>query len=189
MTSGLFWGVFGGLKLWGNWFNELIGLGPALGISSDLDSPLMHRISIMNITLVIGAFSAALLAGHFRLNRPPPQEYLMAAFGGIMMGMGAILAGGCTTGGFFTPLMFSSPAGWAMWAGLLAGAFIGLKLLLWAMEHIQWGTKAPVVTGESRLKPYYPLFGFLTLILLLIWAESWFQSDNAKLASRAIIYD
>jgi len=147
----------------------------------------MHRISIMNITLVIGAFSAALLAGHFRLNRPPPQEYLMAAFGGIMMGMGATLAGGCTTGGFFTPLMFSSPAGWAMWAGLLAGAYIGLKLLLWTMEHIQWGTKAPAVTGESRLKPYYPLFGFLVLILLLIWAEAWFQSDNAKLASRAII--
>ena len=27
MISGLFWGVFGGLKLWGDWFNSAIGLG------------------------------------------------------------------------------------------------------------------------------------------------------------------
>ena len=32
MISGLFWGVFGGLKLWGDWFNNLIGLGPLLGV-------------------------------------------------------------------------------------------------------------------------------------------------------------
>ena len=32
MISGLFWGVFGGLKLWGDWFNSAIGLGPVLGL-------------------------------------------------------------------------------------------------------------------------------------------------------------
>lgn len=45
MASGLFWGVFGGLRLWGDYLNSLLGLGPVLGISADLDSPLMHRIS------------------------------------------------------------------------------------------------------------------------------------------------
>jgi hypothetical protein len=29
MLSGLVWGVFGGVKFWGDWFNNLIGLGPA----------------------------------------------------------------------------------------------------------------------------------------------------------------
>ena len=33
MASGLFWGIFGGLKLWGDWFNSLIGLGGLLGAS------------------------------------------------------------------------------------------------------------------------------------------------------------
>ena len=37
MGSGLFWGVFGGLKLWGDYLNNAIGLGPALGIKAELD--------------------------------------------------------------------------------------------------------------------------------------------------------
>ena len=62
MGSGMFWGVFGGLKLWGDYLNNAIGLGPVLGIKPELDSPLMHRISLMDITLLLGAFSAALLS-------------------------------------------------------------------------------------------------------------------------------
>lgn len=56
MASGLFWGVFGGIKLWGDHFNRLIGLGPALGISENLKGPLDHQISVMNIALLLGAF-------------------------------------------------------------------------------------------------------------------------------------
>ena len=121
MISGLFWGVFGGLKLWGDWFNTAIGLGPLVGVPEHLDGPFMHRLSLMNITLVIGAFCAALLSGKFFISRPPKLEYIWAALGGSFMGLGATLAGGCTTGGFFTPVMHSSPTGWAMWGGLLAG--------------------------------------------------------------------
>ena len=87
------------------------------------------------ITLVIGAFAAALMSRQFRISRPPRLEYVWGAVGGALMGIGASLAGGCTTGGFFTPLMFASPAGWAMWAGLLAGAYLGLKLLPVAMDE------------------------------------------------------
>ncbi len=187
VASGLFWGVFGGLKLWGDWFNNLIGLGPVLGIKTELDSPLLHRISLMDITLVIGAFCAALLARQFRINRPPKLELLTGALGGMLMGVGASLAGGCTTGGFFTPLTFASPAGWAMWAGLLAGAFLGLKALLWVMENISWGTAPPVVSADSPYRRYYPLLGLFVLILVFTWAVFWFGSDNQKLVNRGII--
>ena len=67
-----------------------------------------------NLCLIAGALSSALLAGQFRLQRPPLVEYLRAVFGGVLMGLGAVLAGGCTVGGFFTPVLFSSAAGWAM---------------------------------------------------------------------------
>jgi len=187
VASGLFWGVYGGLKLWGDWFNNLIGLGPALGIKAELDNPLLHRISLMDITLVIGAFCAALLARQFRINRPPKLEFVTGAFGGTLMGIGASLAGGCTTGGFFTPLTFASPAGWAMWAGLLAGAFLGLKGLLWMMEHITWGTAAPEAAADSPSRRYYPLIGLLVLVLVIGWAVAWFGSDNQKLVNRGII--
>lgn len=187
VASGLFWGVFGGLKLWGNYFNNLIGLGPVLGIKADQANVLLHRISLMDITLVIGAFAAALMSRQFRIRRPPKIEYVWAALGGSFMGVGASLAGGCTTGGFFTPLTFSSPAGWAMWAGLLAGAYIGLKLLLWTLENITWGGVAPDFGPDSKFKPYYPLLGIAVVAAILWWASSWFTSDNTRHASRAII--
>ena len=122
MGSGLFWGVFGGIKLWGDYLNNAIGLGSLLGIKEQLESPLIHRISLMNIALLLGAFSAAMLSRQFHINHPPRLEYVWAAAGGTFMGVGATLAGGCTTGGFFVPLTFSSASGWAMWAGLLIGA-------------------------------------------------------------------
>ena len=84
MISGLFWGVFGGLKLWGDWVNHFLGLAPLLGIPEQLESPLLHRMSIMNITLVIGAFTAALLSRQFLFNRPPKLEYLWASLGGSL---------------------------------------------------------------------------------------------------------
>jgi len=187
MASGLFWGVFGGVKLWGDYLNQAIGLGGVLGIRPELDSPLLHRISLMNITLVIGALTAALLSRQFRINRAPPIEYVWGALGGTLMGIGATLAGGCTVGGFFTPIMFGSAAGWAMAVGLTLGAIVGLKLLLWTMEHVTWGTRAPSRRTEPSLRRYYPLFGLVLVIGILLWATRWFGSPDKQVASRAII--
>lgn len=186
MGSGMFWGVFGGIKLWGDYLNNAIGLGSVLGIKEQLESPLMHRISLMNITLVLGAFSAALLSRQFHLNRPPLLEYIWAAVGGALMGIGAVLAGGCTTGGFFVPLTFSSASGWAMWLGLLVGAVIGLKLLLWTLEYISWGC-APAAIWPARLKKWYPWFGAMVALLILLWCWSWWNSDEDKKAVRALL--
>ena len=184
--SGLFWGVFGGIKLWGDYLNNAIGLGSILGIKAQLESPLMHRISLMDITLLMGAFSAALFSRQFHINRPPPLEYVWAAAGGTLMGIGATLAGGCTTGGFFVPLIFSSASGWAMWFGLLVGAVFGLKLLLWTMENITWGGIPPVYR-PARLKIYYPWFGATVAVLILIWAIDWWTSGEDKKAVRALL--
>jgi uncharacterized membrane protein YedE/YeeE len=186
MSSGLFWGVFGGIKLWGDYLNNALGLGAALGIKQQLENPLLHRISLMDITLLMGAFSAALISRQFHLNRPPTLEYLWAGVGGVLMGFGATLAGGCTTGGFFVPLIFSSAAGWAMWAGLLVGAIIGLKLLLWTLDHITWGS-TPAAVLPAYLKQWYPWFGLLLAAFVLLWALSWWTSDEDKKVARALI--
>ena len=188
MASGFFWGVFGGLRLWGDWFNELIGLNALMGNRTHLDNPLIHRISLMDITLVLGALVAALVSRQFRLNRPPPIEYLWGAIGGILMGVGATLAGGCTVGGFFTPLVFSSAAGWAMGLGLLIGAFVGLKILLWNMEHVTWGSRAPApLVLPAALQDRLPRIGLLIAIGVLAWAALWYQSGDNVLAGRVIV--
>ncbi len=188
MVNGLFWGVFGGVKFWGDWFNNLIGLGPLLGVPQELDSFLMHRMSLMNIMLLLGSFCAALLSRQFLPRRPPKLEYVWAALGGCLMGTGAALAGGCTTGGFFNPVLHASPAGWAMWAGLLVGAVIGLKLLLWTLENIEWGMVAPpALQAPQGLLRIYPLLGLTVVIGVLLWATQWYGSGNEKWAARAVI--
>ena len=188
MLSGLVWGVFGGVKFWGDWFNNLIGLGPVLGLPQQTEGFLMHRMSLMNIMLVVGALSAALLSRQFSPNRPPPLEYLWAAAGGSLLGIGAALAGGCTTGGFFNPVLHSSPAGWAMWLGLLAGAAIGLKLLLWTLDHIEWGMQAPPALDiPEGVRHNFPWLGLAIIIGVLVWATQWYGSSDEKLVARAVI--
>jgi uncharacterized membrane protein YedE/YeeE len=188
MVNGMVWGVFGGVKFWGDWFNNLIGLGAILGVPHELDSFWMHRMSLMNTTLVLGSLCAALLSRQFAPNRPPKLEYLWALLGGCFMGIGAALAGGCTTGGFFNPVLHASPAGWAMWLGLLAGAAIGFKLLLWTMENIEWGTQAPPMLKISpSVVQRYPLLGLLVAVGILIWAITWLYSGSEPLAIRALI--
>jgi len=186
MGSGLFWGVFGGIKLWGDYLNNAIGLGRVLGIKPQLEDIFMHRISLMNITLVTGAFSAALLSRQFKISYPPLIEYFWAIAGGTLMGIGAVLAGGCTVGGFFIPLTVSSYAGWAMWPGLLLGAYIGLKILLWSFENISWGMIAPTVK-PARFQNWYPLIGILVSMLVISWAIFWWDSGNDKKEIRAIL--
>ncbi len=188
MVSGLFWGVFGGIKFWGDWINNLIGLGPALGIPGELEGFLSHRMSLMNIVLVLGAFTAALLSRQFSPNRPPRLEYVWAALGGALMGIGAALAGGCTTGGFFNPVLHSSPAGWAMWAGLMLGAALGVKLLLWTLENIEWGMEPPPsISVSPAVRKAFPFAGLVVIIGVLLWATRWYGSGNEQLAARAII--
>ena len=188
MVNGMVWGVFGGVKFWGDWINNAIGLGPLLGVPAELDSFFMHRMSLMNTTLVLGAFCAALLSSQFAPSRPPKLEYVWAMVGGCLMGIGAALAGGCTTGGFFNPVLHSSPAGWAMWVGLLAGAAIGFKLLLWTLENIEWGTKAPpMVQVSPSIQKMYPVLGLLVALAMLSWAAMWLYSGEEPLSVRALI--
>lgn len=188
MVNGLFWGIFGGLKLWGDKLNVLIGLGPLLGLPERQDDILLHRMSLMNLLTIAGAFSAALLSGQFKPNRPPAIEYLWAGLGGCLMGTGAALAGGCTTGGFFTPALHSSPAGWAMWLGLVVGAAFGLKALLWTLENVTWGSTPPAaITVPSRLVALYPWLGIGLVVGMIVWAAEWWGSDNERLVARAII--
>jgi uncharacterized membrane protein YedE/YeeE len=185
--SGEFWGVFGGIKLWGDWFNHAIGLGGVLGIGTP-ESPLLHRLSLMNIALVLGAFTAALLARQFRFNRPPALEFVWGALGGSLMGVGAVLAGGCTVGGFLVPALHASPAGLVMLVGLMAGAAIGLKLLMWTLERVSWGTQAPAPkpVSPAALRAY-PWIGLAVVAGIVAWAAAWYGSADDRRAARAVI--
>ncbi|MCF8209048.1 MAG: YeeE/YedE family protein [Rhodoferax sp.] len=188
MVNGMVWGVFGGVKFWGDWFNNLIGLGPVIGVPKTTHGFLTHRMSLMNIMLVVGAFSAALLSRQFNPNLAPKLEYVWGALGGTLLGLGASLAGGCTTGGFFNPVVHASPAGWAMWLGLLGGAAIGLKMLLWTMENVDWGTAPPpTLTLPTSTKARLPWLAMLVMLGVVFWSGQWFGSGDPQFAALAVI--
>jgi len=188
MINGLFWGVFGGVRYWGDQFNYLIGLAPALGIAPPDEGYLTHRMSLMNIMVLLGAFVAALMSRQFQPIRPPRLELIWAALGGTMLGIGSSLAGGCTVGGFFNPVLHSSPAGWVMLLGLLIGAVIGLKLLLWTLENIVWGVAAPPrINIPDKVIRSFPYFGLAVMVGVLVWATRWYASADTVEVTRAVI--
>ena len=84
------------------------------------------------------------------------------------MGIGSALSFGCNIGGFFSATSALSMAGPAMMIGLIIGAFIGLKLLVWEITYLSHAVLKP----ESKTKNSsdnsivkQPLVG-LTIILV-----------------------
>jgi len=52
-----------------------------------------------------------------------------------LMGIGSFLAGACILGGLFSDIMGLSLSGFVMMAGLLAGAYIGGKFVIWQINR------------------------------------------------------
>ena len=120
-----------GVRHWGDWI--LAGLG--FGRRPDLLPPWHYSGSMLNLGLIAGALAGALLAREFAIRVPPPGELVKGAVGGVLLGIGAMLALGCNIGGFFSAVSALSLAGLTMMVGLLAGAWLGLRYLLWETEH------------------------------------------------------
>jgi len=160
------WTASDGLRNWGDWV--LTGLG--LSHRPDLVAPWFYSGSLLNLGVLFGGLTAALLSREFAIRVPPPGEFVKGAGGGLLMGMGAMLAFGCNIGGFFSAVSALSLSGFGMMLGLGLGAFLGLRYLLWEMERRPawssgrarvWG--APTADAPSR----QPLVGLLVILVLV----------------------
>ncbi len=86
--------------------------------------------SIRNLGIIVGALVATLFASQFKFKKIKSLKQVLAAIlGGLLMGYGARLAGGCNIGALFTAIASLSLSGFVFALFLLAGAFIGSKLL------------------------------------------------------------
>src|SRR5699024_6010014 len=80
------------------------GLGittPSANIATFLatgDVTLVDWSVMLVLGILIGSFAAAKLSGEFRWRTPDSRTMLRSAAGGVLMGVGAALAGGCTIG-------------------------------------------------------------------------------------------
>lgn len=130
------WGVSGPI---GQWFARLLhlfgtpteaitgftGLGAAA-----IESPFFdNAMYIQDLSIFFGALIAFLFAGNFTRNVKGwlfnPLELVLYAVGGIILGMGFTIAGGCNAGGLFTPIAQFGVSGWIYLVFLVIGGFGG----------------------------------------------------------------
>src|SRR2546425_864789 len=148
------WTASDGMRNWGDWV--LTGLGVVR--RADLLAPWLYSGSLLNAGVLLGGLVAALLSSEFAVRVPPRGELVKGAVGGLLMGVGAVLAFGCNIGGFFSATSALSLAGLGMMLGLGAGAFLGLRYLIWETEHRpEWsGGAGRVYLASSDAGPSRP---------------------------------
>ncbi len=132
------WGVTSTFANWGAWIFEALGGDVSNWVyfsgekaQKALESSfLADGGSIRNLGIIVGALAATLFASQFKFKKLKSLRQAVAAIlGGLLMGYGARMAGGCNIGALFTGISSFSLSGWIFGAFLLAGAFIGSKLL------------------------------------------------------------
>jgi hypothetical protein len=139
------WGIVGAIRNWGDWI--MYGIADFLGTDAGIfqyydEAPgaiFTDSGSVIGIGFVVGAFISACLGKDFALRVPPYREMVKAVIAGVLMGIGATLAGGCNVGGFYNAVGNLGANGFSMMFGLFFGVILGLKLLYLEMEHITWG--------------------------------------------------
>ncbi len=177
------WGAVGAIRNWGDWI--MYGITSLLGTDAGFfvyyeEAPrsiLVSSGSVIGIGFVVGAFVSACVGKEFALRIPPYREMVKAVIAGILMGVGAALAGGCNVGGFYNALGNLSANGFAMMLGLVLGVVLGLKLLYLEMEHITWGE------GGSKTiefpKVVVALFGLAGLLFLILQAYGYAGNEDS----------
>jgi len=156
------WSAADGVRNWGDWIFNSLAITDKIIIP-----PYLYSTSILNIGVIAGAFAAALLAGQFRIQGAPRFEMLKGVVGGTLMGTGAAMAFGCNIGGFFSAISALSMSGLAMMLGLMIGVYLGLRLLILEVNHLDFATTPPSSptdkSGTTAWMKMQPAIGALVL--------------------------
>ena len=86
--------------------------------------------TLLVLGILVGSYIAAKVSGEFRVRVPDGRTSVRAIIGGIGMGVGASLAGGCTVGNGMVQTSLFSYQGWVATAFIALGVFVGAKLWL-----------------------------------------------------------
>ena len=177
------WGAVGAVRNWGDWI--MYGLATLFNTEAGVfgfydEAPkgiLTASGSVIGVGFVLGAFISACLGKNFAFRIPPYREMVKAVIAGVLMGIGAALAGGCNVGGFYNALGNLSAHGFAMWLGLVIGVVLGLKMLYLEMEHVMWGSG-----GSKTLelpKPLVYLLGAGAILFIIVGAYCYAGAEDS----------
>lgn len=131
------WGITSGFALWGSKVLAAMGVDvaswPYWQGSAALEASVFSDItSVMNMGILLGALTAAGLAGRFApVWRIPARSLAAAVLGGLLLGYGARIAYGCNIGAFFSGVASTSLHGWLWLAAAFAGSVLGIRMRPW----------------------------------------------------------
>lgn len=141
LVAGRPWAITAAFPLWGSRLVEAIGLDdPAFWpwwedptrVETFLRPVLADRTSLMDAGVMAGGFVAAMLAREpGRWTRPRAGEVAASILGGLLLGIGAMLATGCNISAFLAGVASFSLHGWAWIVPALAGNAVGIRLRPW----------------------------------------------------------
>ena len=87
------------------------------------DVALVDWSVMLVLGILLGSFIAAKLSGEFRWRVPDATTIRRSAGGGLAMGVGAALAGGCTIGNSLVETSLFSYQGWVSFAAIIVGVW------------------------------------------------------------------
>lgn len=137
LVSGQPWGITMGLTVMGAKGLQAIGfnLGATTVWSAEWAQRLLREPSMMipgalsDVGLLLGAFAATVLTGHFRHRVAIGWRGAIGAIlGGLLMGVGARLSYGCNIGAFASGAASGSLHGLAWFVAVLPGCAAGIRL-------------------------------------------------------------
>lgn len=148
-TAGLIIGLVGVIA----WpLSTATGRNYGLGITTPTADVLTYSVTadparlnwgtLLVLGLLIGSFIAAKASGEFRVRVPDATTVQRSGIGGLMMGVGASLAGGCTVGNGMVETSMFSYQGWVALGMIALGIGAGAKLWIKPVT-----TKATPSTG------------------------------------------
>ena len=128
----------------------------------------LHTVAMLNIFIVLGAFVSSLFSKEFSIKVAPAGELFKGLLGGALMGIGATVGIGCTTGGFFTGVPALSGGALFLTLGFMLGTIVALKYLLWEMEALpkmSMGKSCTLMPGSGKKTGWQRWLGWILIAL------------------------
>ena len=105
------------------------------GLENGIPNPLINPADWMSLALIFGAAVMALLSNEFKWKGTTRELAMWAIIGGTLMGIGSRLGMGCNVGAFFVRVSQGDVSGWMFGAGMVGGAYLGVKFFNWWTER------------------------------------------------------
>ena len=166
-------GLFLIYQPWTTWGFIVLGqhLYHTLGVPLSTSAPdrvdfVRNPFVMLWVMMLWGVVGSSLMAKEFALRVPPKAEMLRGFLGGTLVGIGFILATGCTAGAFFNGLATMSAGALFFGLGLFIGSFLAVRYHVWEITRFpHWSDgKGKTYLRAKKNGSLMPLAGLIVFI-------------------------